>query len=46
MKQVEPMLDDAQHEAVTRLMCEVTAYSMMQVLHEMQPSRAHTRLRL
>lgn len=39
MKEVEPLLDDALHAKVTQLLCELTAYDMMQVLHEMQHAR-------
>jgi hypothetical protein len=46
MKQVEPKLDDTQHEDVTRLLCEMAAYSVMQVLAEMEASRPKTRLNL
>lgn len=46
MKVVEPKLDDTLHEEVTRLLCEVSAYSIMQALHEMQNARARTILNL
>ena len=36
MKQVEPLLDDAAHAKVTRLLCELTAYDIMQFVYEMQ----------
>lgn len=39
MKQVEPKLDDALHEQVTELLCELTAYDLMQVLHAMSTQR-------
>jgi hypothetical protein len=42
MKDVEPSLDDAQHEKVTRLLCELTAYNVMQALHSLQESRPKT----
>ncbi|GIW89433.1 MAG: hypothetical protein KatS3mg108_3757 [Isosphaeraceae bacterium] len=48
LKKVEKMLDDEQHAAVTELLCEVSAYSAMQVLHslaELVPA-AKTRLNL
>ncbi len=35
MKEVEPKLDPALHEKVTRLLCEVTAYDIMHMLHAM-----------
>ncbi len=34
------MLDDAIHAKVTRLLCEITAYNIMQFTHEMQEARA------
>ncbi len=46
MKEVEPKLDDDQHELVTQLLCEVTAYSIMQVLHELHAARSKTMLNL
>ena len=39
MKQVEPKLNDELHEQVTRLLCELTAYDLMQVLHAMHAQR-------
>jgi hypothetical protein len=42
LKEVEPKLDDATHEKVTRLLCETSAYSVMQVLYELQRTRART----
>ncbi|MEM7515914.1 MAG: hypothetical protein AAF368_03180 [Planctomycetota bacterium] len=36
MKEVEPKLDDAQHEAVTKLLVELSAYDIMRTLHELQ----------
>ena len=39
MEEVEPQLDDAQHEKVTQLLCEMTAYSIMQLLNKMQKAR-------
>jgi len=35
MKAVEPKLDDGLHEQVTSLLCELTAYNVMQTVHEM-----------
>src|SRR5262245_22428208 len=45
MKEVEPLLDDALHEKVTRLLCEMTAYDLMQVTHMMQQARPRTKFR-
>ena len=42
MKEVEPQLDDALHAKVTQLLCELTAYDLMQMLREMQKSRRQT----
>ena len=39
MKAVEGSLDDAQHVNVTRLLAELTAYSVMRTLHEMAQAR-------
>ncbi|MGQ9649883.1 MAG: hypothetical protein ACUVXJ_07220 [Phycisphaerae bacterium] len=39
MKEIEPQLSDALHEKITRLLCELTAYDLMQMLHSMQESR-------
>jgi len=40
MKTVQGDLNDAQHEKVTRLLVELSAYNIMRLLHELQ----HTRL--
>jgi len=40
MKEVEEMLDDATHAKVTKLLCELTAYDIMQLTFEMQQARA------
>jgi len=42
MKEVEPLLDDQQHEKVTKLLCELTAYDLMQMLYRMQQARPRT----
>ena len=42
MKEVEPSLNDALHEKVTRLLCELTAFNVMQTLHSLQSSRPKT----
>jgi hypothetical protein len=39
MKAVEGTLDDATHAKVTRLLAELTAYSVMRTLHEMAQVR-------
>ena len=40
MKEIEPTLDDATHAAVTKLLCELTAWDLMQYTYEMQQARA------
>ena len=40
MKDVESVLDDEAHAKVTRLLCELTAYDIMQFTYEMQQARA------
>lgn len=42
MKEIEPKLDDALHAKVTALLCELTAYDLMQTLHQMQQARPRT----
>jgi ribosomal protein S13 len=39
MKSVEGDLNDEQHEKITRLMVELSAYNVMRLLHELQHSR-------
>lgn len=39
MKEVEPLLNDEQHAKVTQLMCELTAYDLMQMLHGLEQAR-------
>ena len=45
MKEIEPKLDDALHAKVTELLCELTAYDLMQTLHGMQQARPQTKFR-
>lgn len=40
MKDVEEGLDDATHAKVTKLLCELNAYDIMNFTYEMQKSRA------
>jgi hypothetical protein len=42
MKEVEPQLDDALHEKITRLLCELAAYDAMQMIYTMQEARPKT----
>ena len=43
MKEVEPSLDDALHGKVTRLLCEITAFNVMQTLHSLQSGRPQSK---
>lgn len=45
MKEIEPQLDVKLHDRVTQLLCELTAYDMMQALHMMQAARPATKFR-
>ncbi len=45
MKEVEPTLNDAQHAQVTKLLCELTAYNVMQTLSSLQSARPKTAFR-
>jgi hypothetical protein len=39
MRAVEPGLSDDQHAKITKLLAELTAYSVMRTLHEMAQAR-------
>ncbi len=45
MREIEPQLSDAQHERVTQLLCELTAYDVMQMVHSIGAARAATAFR-
>jgi hypothetical protein len=45
MREIEPKLDDALHAKVTQLLCELTAYDVMQCFHAMEQTRPKTRFR-
>ncbi len=45
MKELEPLLDDQLHGKVTQLMCELTAYDIMQMVHNLQQARPKTKFR-
>jgi hypothetical protein len=45
MQQLEPLLDDNLHARVTQLLCEVTAYDIMQMVHSLQEARPKTKFR-
>ena len=44
MKEIEPQLDDAMHEQVTQLLCELSAYNAMQLLHSLYEARPKTQV--
>lgn len=39
MKEIEQQLDPKLHERVTQLLCEITAYDIMQAMNMMQSAR-------
>ena len=39
MKEIEPQLDDPMHAKITELLCELTAYNLMQVFCSMNEAR-------
>ncbi len=43
MKQIEPQLDDAMHEQITKLLCELSAYNAMELLHSLYEARPKTK---
>lgn len=43
MHAIEPELTDEQHEKVTRLLVEMSAYNVMRLLHELQKQRMQRR---
>jgi hypothetical protein len=43
MKAVEPKLDDALHEEVTRLLCELSAYNIMHTMHQLMEAAPRTK---
>jgi hypothetical protein len=45
MKEIEPILDDDLHEKVTKLLCELTAYDIMQLLRTMDAARPKSQFR-
>ena len=42
MKEVEPQLDDELHGKVTQMLCELSVYNIMQMLHEVHEARPKT----
>jgi hypothetical protein len=45
MKEIEPQLDPKLHERVTQLLCELTAYDLMQSLNLLQSARSGVKFR-
>jgi hypothetical protein len=45
MKKVETDLSDKQHEEVTHLLCELTAYNIMHTLHELMAAKPATKFK-
>jgi hypothetical protein len=45
IKEVEPQLDDAMHERVTKLLCELSSFNVMQALHSLYESRPKSKFR-
>ena len=45
LRDVEPKLDEALHTQVTKLLCELTAYNVMQTLFSLQDARPKTTFR-
>jgi hypothetical protein len=45
MKKVEPDLNDKQHEEVTHLLCELTAYNIMHTIHELMAAKPARKFR-
>ena len=39
MKKIEPKLDDDQHAEITELLCQMTAFNAMQMLHMFDEAR-------
>jgi len=42
MRAVEKLLDDSQHAQVTKLLAELTAYSVMRTLHDLAATRVQS----
>jgi flagellin-specific chaperone FliS len=45
MKELEPQLDDSTHAKVTELLCELTAYNLMQIFHAVNQARPKVEFR-
>ena len=44
MKEIEPKLDDELHAKITRLLCELSAYDIMQYTYEIQEAKTQSRI--
>ena len=42
MKKIEPKLDDDQHAEMTELLCEMSAYNVMQMVHLLHQAKPKT----
>jgi hypothetical protein len=42
MREIEPLLNDDLHAKVTQLLCELTAYDLMKIMHSMYEARPKT----
>ncbi len=45
MQDVEPQLDANLHAKVTELLCELTAFNLMQVMHAIQTAKPKTKFK-
>jgi hypothetical protein len=45
MKAVEPHLDDDLHEQMTHLLCQLSAYNIMNTLHQLMDATPRTKFR-
>ena len=45
MRDVEPHLDDELHAKVTKLLCELSAFNIMQLMHTVERARSKTTFR-
>ena len=45
IRDVEPQLDDELHAKVTKLLCELSAFNIMQMVHELEQARTKTTFR-
>lgn len=45
MQDVEPHLDDELHAKTTKLLCELSAFNIMQIMHSLDQARTKTKFR-